>query len=104
MRYKRPAAAEEKPQQNRGAGADDHKLGDAEQQLAGLVDFGVGWLRNRDQLFLEVYRLEQLVALVGNGVAAHQHHERSAAADFERGLVGVGERLGKGGLRLRCRP
>ncbi len=49
-----PAASEEEAQENRGGGSDDHNLGNAEQQLARLVDFGFGRLRNRDQLFLKV--------------------------------------------------
>ena len=97
---KRPAPAEEPAQQNGRATADQAQDGNAHQQLAGLLDLRLHRLRNRRHFGFVMHRLEQSVAVVGNGIAAHDHHQRPAIPHLERRHVGVIERFGPGWLCL----
>src|SRR5208283_5214372 len=93
-------ATQEESEQNSGGGPDQNQGDDADQQLAGLCDLRFHGLGNLGEIGFEVDCGQQFVALFGNGVAADQSHQRSAAAHLEGGFIGVQERLGPGLLGL----
>ena len=64
------AAAEEEAQQQSRTAPDDHDPGDAEQQMRRLGDVVLLRLGNVGEVGGEVYEADELVALIGDGIAA----------------------------------
>ena len=83
----RAAAAEKQAQEDGGRRSDDYDGCDAQQQLAGLGHLCVHGLGNGDQVRLIVDRFDELVALVGDGVAGDKNDELAGLSFFQGCLV-----------------